>query len=176
MDYSGIFPSGETSETRRTGGPTVDRVEGLQQGQDSEVDARSEHSPLDRLRAWRERIRSRRSTRHAYQAVIAVVGGSVVVGGLLLVPLPGPGWLIVILGLAVLASEFAWARALLDFVKRTLSSWTDWLKRQSWPVRALVGLATFAFVLAVLYVVLRVGGVPGWMPDSWVERVPGLTA
>ena len=175
MDYSGIFPSGGTSETRRTGGPTVDRVEGLQEGQDNEVDARSEHSPLDRLRAWRERIRSRRSTRHVYRAVIAVLGGSIVVGGLLLVPLPGPGWLIVFVGLAVLASEFAWAHALLEFGKRTLTAWTDWLKRQNWAVRALVGLATFAFVCAVLYVVLRVGGVPGWVPDGWAERVPGLT-
>jgi uncharacterized protein (TIGR02611 family) len=151
-------------------------VEGLQEGQDEEVDARSEHSPLDRLRAWRERIRARRSTRHAYQAVIGLLGGAIVVGGLALVPLPGPGWLIVFLGLAVLASEFAWAQSVLDFGKRTLRSWTDWLKRQSWPVRALVGLATFAFVCGVLYAFLRFGGVPGWVPDSWAERVPGLTA
>jgi uncharacterized protein (TIGR02611 family) len=175
LDYGGIFPSGDASETRRTGGPTVDPVEGLQEGQDSEVDARSEHSPLDRLRSWRERIRSRRSTRHAYRLVIALLGGSIVVGGLLLVPLPGPGWLIVILGLAVLASEFAWARDLLDFVKRTLSKWTDWLGRQSWTVRGLVGLATFAFVAVVFYVLLWAGGVPGWMPDAVIERVPGLT-
>ena len=175
MDYSGIFPSRGTSETRRTGGPTVDRVEGLQEGQDEQVDARSEHSPLARLGAWRERIRARRSTRHAYQIVIAILGGSIVVGGLALVPLPGPGWLIVFVGLAILASEFDWARALLDFGKRTLNSWTDWLKRQNWAVRGLVAAATFAFVCAVMYVVLRVGGVPGWVPDSWAERVPGLT-
>jgi uncharacterized protein (TIGR02611 family) len=175
VDYSGIFPSGGTSETRRTGGPTVDLVEGLQEGQDTEADARSEHSPLDRLRAWRERIRSRRSTRHAYQIVIGVLGGSIVVGGLLLVPLPGPGWLIVFVGLAVLASEFVWAQNVLDFGRRTLRAWTDWLTRQSWAVRALVGLATFGFVCAVVYVVLRVGGVPGWVPDAWVRPVPGLT-
>jgi uncharacterized protein (TIGR02611 family) len=149
-------------------------VEGLQEGQNTEVDARSEHSPLDRLRAWRERIRARRTTRHAYQAVIAVIGGSIVIGGLLLVPLPGPGWLIVILGLAVLASEFQWAHNLLEFVKETLQSWTRWLGRQPIWVRLAVGLATFAFVAAVLYVALRVGGVPGWVPDSWAERVPGL--
>jgi uncharacterized protein (TIGR02611 family) len=126
------------------------------------------------LRAWRDRVRSRRTTRHVYQVVIAVLGGSIVVGGLLLVPLPGPGWLIVILGLAILASEFTWARRLLDFVKETLQSWTHWLGRQSIVVRALVGLATFAFVVLVLYLVLRIGGVPGWVPDAWVAMVPGL--
>jgi len=175
LDYDGIFPSGTTSETRRTGGPTVDRVEGLQQDENTEVDARSEHSPLDPLRRLREHIRARRTTRLVYRTVIAVIGGGIVVGGLLLVPLPGPGWLIVILGLAVLASEFTWAHNLLEFVKRTVQSWTHWLGRQPIWVRVLVGLATFAFVAGVLWVVLRVGGVPGWMPDSWVEKVPGLT-
>jgi uncharacterized protein (TIGR02611 family) len=152
----------------------VDLVEGLQEGQDSEVDAQSEQSPLDRLRRWREHVRSRRTTRRVYQTVIATLGGSIVVGGLLLVPLPGPGWLIVFVGLAVLASEFQWAQDLLDFGKRTLQSWTHWLGRQHLVVRLLVGLATFAFVAFVLYLVLRIGGVPGWVPDAWVEPVPGL--
>jgi uncharacterized protein (TIGR02611 family) len=153
----------------------VDLVEGLQEGQDTEVDARSEHSPLGRLRGWRERIRARRSTRHLYQVLIALLGGSIVVGGLFLVPLPGPGWLIVILGLAVLASEFAWAHRLLQFVKQTLTNWTRWLREQALWVRLSVTLATFAFVLSVVWAVLRVGGVPGWVPDSIVDWIPGIT-
>jgi uncharacterized protein (TIGR02611 family) len=152
----------------------VDLVEGLQEGQDSDTDARSEHSPLDRLRRWREHVRSRRTTRHAYQAVIGVLGGSIVVGGLILVPLPGPGWLVVFVGLAILATEFEWAQNLLDFGKRTLQSWTHWLGRQHVAVRLLVALATFAFVTFVVYLVMRIGGVPGWVPDAWVEKVPGL--
>ena len=153
----------------------MDLVEGLQEGQDTEVDARSEHSPLDRLRGWRERIRARRSTRHLYHVLIALLGGSIVVGGLFLVPLPGPGWLIVILGLAVLASEFAWAHRLLQFVKQTLTNWTRWLREQALWVRLSVTLATFAFVLSVVWAVLRIGGVPGWVPDSVVDWIPGIT-
>ena len=38
--------------------------------------------------------------------VIGVVGTLVVLVGLVLVPLPGPGWLIVIFGLGILAIEF----------------------------------------------------------------------
>ena len=106
--------------------------------------------------------------------MIGVLGGSIVVGGLLLVPLPGPGWLVVFVGLAILATEFVWAQSLLDFGKRTLRSWTTWLGRQHVAVRILVGLATFAFVTFVVYLVLRIGGVPGWVPDTWVEKVPGL--
>ena len=152
----------------------MDLVEGLQEGQDSDTDARSEHSPLGRLRRWREHVRSRRTTRHVYQAVIGVLGGSIVVGGLALVPLPGPGWLVVFVGLAILATEFEWAENLLDFGKRTLRSWTHWLGRQHLAVRLLIGLATFAFVTFVVYLVLRIGGVPGWVPDAWVDKVPGL--
>ena len=152
----------------------MDLVEGLQEGQDTDKDARSEHSPLGRLRRWREHVRSRRTTRHVYQAVIGLLGGSIVLGGLLLVPLPGPGWLVVFVGLAILATEFVWAQNVLDFGKRTLRSWTQWLRRQHWAVRVLVGLATFAFVAFVVYLVLRIGGVPGWVPDAWVENVPGL--
>ncbi len=41
--------------------------------------------------------------------------------GVRLVPLPGPGWLIVFLGLAILGTEFAWARRLAAVTKRWLA-------------------------------------------------------
>lgn len=50
---------------------------------------------------------------------------------LVLVPLPGPGWAIVILGLAILASEFEPARRVLEFVRDQVRSWTAWIARQS---------------------------------------------
>lgn len=43
------------------------------------------------------------------------IGGVLVVGlGIVLMPLPGPGLVIVVAGLAVLATEYAWARRLLE--------------------------------------------------------------
>ena len=78
----------------------------------------------DRVRVVRERIRSRRSTRIVYRIVIGLLGVALTVGGLLLVPLPGPGWLIVFAGLALLATEFDPARRVLDFGRRQLSAWT----------------------------------------------------
>jgi len=52
--------------------------------------------------------------RQAKRLVIAVIGFTVLVfGGLLAIPgIPGPGILIIILGLAILATEFIWARKL----------------------------------------------------------------
>jgi tellurite resistance protein TerC len=48
--------------------------------------------------------------RTARKLVIGVVGGSVLLFGLALVVLPGPAFLVIPLGLAILSLEFAWAR------------------------------------------------------------------
>lgn len=48
----------------------------------------------------------------------ASVGGTLVVVGLVLLVLPGPGIPILLLGLLVLATEFAWAEATLHRVKK----------------------------------------------------------
>lgn len=50
----------------------------------------------------------------ARKLVILVVGVSLVLLGLALLVLPGPGILVVIAGLAVLAIEFTWAATLLE--------------------------------------------------------------
>jgi uncharacterized protein (TIGR02611 family) len=117
--------------------------------------------------AWRRRIASRRSLDHAYRVCVGIVGGLIVALGLATIPLPGPGWLTVIAGLFVLASEFFWAERLLEFTKQRVKAWTDWLGRQPIWVRGLIGLATAAFVYGVLVVTLHLTGVPGWVP-GWV--------
>jgi uncharacterized protein (TIGR02611 family) len=37
--------------------------------------------------------------------------------GVVMLITPGPGWLVIVLGLGVLAAEFVWARRLLDSLK-----------------------------------------------------------
>ena len=68
--------------------------------------------PSDRgLRAWN-------ALPHPVRWVVAAsVGSTLVVVGLLLMVLPGPGIPILILGLLVLATEFAWAELMLRKVK-----------------------------------------------------------
>lgn len=51
------------------------------------------------------------------RSIVTVVGLLVVVGGIALMVLPGPGILLVVVGLAVLATEYAWARNLLGTAK-----------------------------------------------------------
>ena len=116
---------------------------------------------------WRQRLAARRPLDHGYRLVVGAVGGLVVAFGLVTIPLPGPGWLTVIAGLFLLATEFTWAERLLDFTRRHVRAWTEWLGRQRAWVRAAVALATAAFVYGVLVVVLHVMGVPDWVP-GWV--------
>lgn len=51
---------------------------------------------------------------HARRTAIFVTGWVVVAAGLAMLVLPGPGLLVVIGGLSILAVEFAWARRLRD--------------------------------------------------------------
>ncbi|GAA1999085.1 TIGR02611 family protein [Microbacterium ulmi] len=68
----------------------------------------------------------------AYRAAIGVFGGALAIAGLLLVPLPGPGWLVVFLGLAVLGTEFHWARRSSRWLKRQLDRfWAWWRARRA---------------------------------------------
>jgi uncharacterized protein (TIGR02611 family) len=116
---------------------------------------------------WRRRLAARRSTNHAYRIAVGVVGGLVVAFGLATIPLPGPGWLTVIAGLFVLASEFTWAERLLEYTKERVSRWSQWVAERPLWVRALLALATAAFVYGVIVLTLHLLGVPGWVP-GWV--------
>jgi hypothetical protein len=55
-------------------------------------------------------------------AGVAAVGGTLVVVGLVLMVLPGPGIPLLILGLVVLATEFVWAERTVNLVRRQSQS------------------------------------------------------
>jgi uncharacterized protein (TIGR02611 family) len=55
--------------------------------------------------------------RSSKRAAVFVVGVALLVVGLIMFVTPGPGIVLVVAGLAVLATEFAWAEHLLDTAK-----------------------------------------------------------
>jgi uncharacterized protein (TIGR02611 family) len=65
-----------------------------------------------RARLFRARLNLYPRLRLAYKIGVGVVGVAIVVFGIIDIPLPGPGWLIVFLGLAVLGTEFPAAHRL----------------------------------------------------------------
>ncbi|WFE64776.1 TIGR02611 family protein [Micromonospora sp. WMMD714] len=108
-----------------------------------------------RLRTTLDLIRANPTGRVALKIFIAVAGALVVTVGIALIPLPGPGWLIVIAGLAIWAVEFHWARRLLGFTRRHVHAWTRWATTRSLPVRFLLGSVGLVFVAVVLWLSLK---------------------
>ena len=83
------------------------------------------------MRRWRAMIARRPWLEVVYKTLLTVLGVGIVVVGLILVPLPGPGWLIVFIGLTVLGSEFHWARRITTWLRLQLSRfWTWWRARK----------------------------------------------
>ncbi|YAL81856.1 TIGR02611 family protein [Dermacoccaceae bacterium W4C1] len=127
--------------------------------------------------AWRAKIRSNPKSHRLYRIAVFVVGLIVLIAGIIAIPFPGPGWLIVFLGLGIWASEFEKAQAVLDWVKGKVRAWEQWLRRQNVIVQGLFALATFALVLAIFWALFYFSGIPGFFPDAvkdWLHKVPGL--
>jgi tellurite resistance protein TerC len=49
--------------------------------------------------------------------VIALIGGTILLIGIALIVLPGPAFIVIPIGLAILATEFAWAQSVLARAK-----------------------------------------------------------
>lgn len=65
------------------------------------------------------------------RAVVAVIGFTVLLIGLAMVVLPGPAIVVIPLGLAILATEFVWARRLLAKARATIAGKGVRTKEQS---------------------------------------------
>jgi uncharacterized protein (TIGR02611 family) len=97
----------------------------------------------------RERVRATPSGRLVWRIAVTVLGVAVIAGGIVLLPLPGPGWLIIFAGLGLLATEYEWAARLLRFARAKVSAWTDWLATRSRPVQVLIGFVGLVVLAAV---------------------------
>jgi uncharacterized protein (TIGR02611 family) len=60
--------------------------------------------------------------RAAKRIAIAVVGGTVVLLGVIMMVTPGPGLLGIAVGLAILGAEFTWARLWLKRLRESISN------------------------------------------------------
>lgn len=72
-----------------------------------------------------EFIKARRMLHLSWQVGVFVVGLAVVVAGVIMLPLPGPGWLVIFGGMAIWATEFVWAQLVLRWTKRKVTEATQ---------------------------------------------------
>ncbi|HEU4356290.1 MAG TPA: PGPGW domain-containing protein [Actinomycetota bacterium] len=62
---------------------------------------------------------------------VTIVGVVLVLGGLVLLVLPGPGVVLLIAGLAVLATEYVWAQRMLNYAKQKATQAKDKVLRRN---------------------------------------------
>ncbi|MFI9581655.1 TIGR02611 family protein [Streptomyces sp. NPDC052236] len=66
-------------------------------------------------------IKRSRTLHLSWQVGVFVVGLAVVGAGIVMLPLPGPGWLVIFGGMAIWATEFVWAQLVLRWTKRKVT-------------------------------------------------------
>lgn len=86
-----------------------------------------------------------------WRVFIGVLGGSITVLGAIALVAPGPGVLILLAGLGILASEFAWASRAMNKTKSMAQSAADKVGIPTW-IKYLIfaGAAVFS-IFAIIY-------------------------
>jgi uncharacterized protein (TIGR02611 family) len=85
---------------------------------------------------------------------IATLGLAVVIAGIVMLVLPGPGWVVIFIGIGIWATEFPWARSLLAYVRRHVGSGASWIGRQPRWLWAGVVVVCLVSVGAVAWLVV----------------------
>jgi tellurite resistance protein TerC len=68
--------------------------------------------------------------KQARKLIISVIGFTVLLIGLAMVFLPGPAFVVIPIGLGILATEFVWAKKWLRKIKSKASNMKDWVSKQ----------------------------------------------
>ena len=102
---------------------------------------------LDGVKERRERHRERSKI---LRAAVVLAGFVVVLAGLAMLVLPGPGLLVIAIGLALLALEFVWAERVLERTVDQMSKATDKVKRTNLLQRLILGLLGVLAVAAAM--------------------------
>jgi uncharacterized protein (TIGR02611 family) len=106
---------------------------------------------LDGIRERRERHLERN---RVLRIGFAVFGFVVVLAGLAMLVLPGPGLVVIAIGLGILALEFAWAERLLERTVDRMEEAADTVKKASRAQQLLLAAATAAASVGVVVAVL----------------------
>ena len=80
---------------------------------------------------------SLRTVEQVRRAFRIIAGFTLLLVGVVMLVTPGPGWLVIFLGLGLLAAEFVWARRLMDRMKRE----SERVRKAVWPAAKSVAVA-----------------------------------
>lgn len=109
--------------------------------------------------------------KHWRKVVVGAAGGSVLIVGIIAIPYPGPGWLIVFAGLGILSKEFPWASRVLKYARKKYDAWNIWIKKQNLFVQSMTFIATVVVVVVTLWALNAYGIMNDWLHlrQDWVK-------
>jgi uncharacterized protein (TIGR02611 family) len=110
---------------------------------------------LSGFQRFREFVRRSRVLNTTWQIGVFTVGATVLAAGLVMMITPGPGWLAIFVGFAILATEFAWARRALQHARTAAQKAKDKAldprtRRRNQIIAVVLGLLAGAAVTAYL--------------------------
>lgn len=120
-----------------------------------------------RYRAFRARVARNPVLDTTYRVTAGVLGTAIVIVGIIALPAPGPGWVIIFAGLGILAAEFAWAKRLLHWVHVRYEAWVAWMGRQSRAVQLLVMTVILGSAAVLAWLLGVFDTVGGWVGLDW---------
>ena len=101
-----------------------------------------------RIRTW---FKKTVIGRLVWRIIIGVIGGAITVTGAIALVGPGPGFLIVLAGLGILATEFAWAARVMARTRTYAQKAADKTGMPKWAQYALVAAFAVFSIIAILY-------------------------
>jgi uncharacterized protein (TIGR02611 family) len=101
-----------------------------------------------KLRTW---IKKTKVGRLFWRVLIGIVGGAVTALGAIALVGPGPGILIVLAGLGILATEFAWAARVMVRTRTYAQKAADKAGIPRWIQFALIAGAAVVSIVVILY-------------------------
>jgi uncharacterized protein (TIGR02611 family) len=90
-----------------------------------------------------------------WRIFIGVLGGTITVLGAIALVAPGPGVLILLAGLGILASEFAWASRAMNKTKTMAQSAADKVGIPTWVKYLIFAGAALFSIIAIIYYLMH---------------------
>jgi uncharacterized protein (TIGR02611 family) len=105
--------------------------------------------------------------RRIRKTFVTFIGSLVLIMGIVMIPYPGPGWLVVFAGLGILSTEYVWAKKLLKYAKSKYDAWQKWVEDQSDYVKSLIWIGTSVIVIITIWLVNGYGIINDVLNLGW---------
>jgi uncharacterized protein (TIGR02611 family) len=103
-----------------------------------------------KFRTW---IKKTLIGRLVWRIIIGVIGGAVTVAGAIALVGPGPGILIVLAGLGILATEFAWAARVMVHTRTYAQKAADKAGIPKWAQLAMIAVGAVVSIIVIIFLV-----------------------